>query len=98
MTRDQVIERLRASESELRSRGVLQLSLFGSVARGEARADSDVDVAVKLDHSRSIDLFDYNDIANRLEELLGSKVDLLCDPPRKPRLQAALERDRVHVF
>ena len=49
MDREQVIARLRAHERELRAAGVVQLSLFGSVARGEARPDSDVDVAVKLD-------------------------------------------------
>ncbi|MGU3666312.1 nucleotidyltransferase family protein [Methylobacterium sp. A49B] len=40
---------LRANEAELRRRGVLHAALFGSVARGEAHAESDVDVMIEID-------------------------------------------------
>jgi predicted nucleotidyltransferase len=46
---DNVIDALRSHEGELRRFGVSHASVFGSVARGEARADSDVDVLVELD-------------------------------------------------
>ncbi|HEX8444119.1 MAG TPA: type II toxin-antitoxin system ParD family antitoxin [Allosphingosinicella sp.] len=98
VTREQVVERLRAHEAELKDMGVERLSLFGSVARGEARAGSDVDLAAELDRSRKIDLFHYGAIAERLEALLGVKVDLLTEPARKPRMQAEIDRDRVNVF
>lgn len=78
--------------------GVTRLSLFGSVARGEAGLGSDVDLAAELDHERRIGLFHYAEIAERLEEMLQSKVDLLTEPARKPRMQAEIDRDRVHVF
>jgi hypothetical protein len=98
MTRDSVLAKLRAHEGELRCMGVERLSLFGSVARGEARSDSDVDLAAQLDHSRRLDLFDYVRISERLSELLGVRVDLLSEPARNPRLQASVDEDRVHVF
>jgi predicted nucleotidyltransferase len=46
MTRTEVIARLKALEPALRQRGVAALYLFGSHARDEARADSDVDIFI----------------------------------------------------
>jgi uncharacterized protein len=48
LTREHAIERLVASGPEIRALGVQQLALFGSVARGEARSDSDVDLLVQF--------------------------------------------------
>ena len=49
LTKDQVAERLAAHAEELRSLGVRSLDLFGSVARGDARPESDVDLLVEFD-------------------------------------------------
>lgn len=78
--------------------GVASLSLFGSVARGDDREDSDVDVAAQLDRSRCLTVFDYLAISDRLREMLGAPVDLLSEPARRQRMQAELDRDRVLVF
>ena len=69
-TRDQTMQRLRAAEGAIRQLGVRRLALFGSVVRGEARPDSDVDLLVEFDpgqksFDRFMTLFDL------LEELLG---------------------------
>jgi predicted nucleotidyltransferase len=98
MDREQVIARLKAHERELRAAGVIQLSLFGSVARGEAGPESDVDVAVKLDRKRGIDLFELGGLNIRLQELLGASVDLITEPTRRPRFQERIDQDRVLVF
>lgn len=98
MRRDDVIQRLRAHEAELRAMGVASLSLFGSVARGDEGEDSDVDVAARLDRSRCLTVFDHVAISDRLRELLGVPVDLLSEPARRQRMQAELDRDRVLVF
>ena len=47
-TRDQTFQRLLAAEAEIRQLGVRRLALFGSVARDEARSDSDVDLLVEF--------------------------------------------------
>lgn len=98
MNRTTAIKRIKAHEAELRAMGVIGLSLFGSVARDEAGAQSDVDVAVRLDHERRLDLLDFAQINLRLSDLLGAKVDLVSEPARKPRFQAQIDRDRVHAF
>ena len=98
MNREQVIARLKAHERELRAAGIAQLSLFGSVARGEAGPDSDVDVAVKLDPTRGIDLFELGGLNIRLEHLLGTPIDLVTEPVRRLRFQERIDRDRILVF
>ena len=78
--------------------GIERLSIFGSTARGEERADSDVDLAAKLRRDMRIGLVEYLDLEERLAELLGAKVDLVSEPARKPRLRAQIDQDRVHVL
>jgi len=98
MDRQTVIERLTGHERELRALGLKSLALFGSTARGESRPDSDVDLAATFDEAARVDLFDFIGIQERLSELLNVPVDLVGEPARKARLQAEIDRDRVHVF
>jgi predicted nucleotidyltransferase len=102
MNREQVIATLREHEMELKRAGVSRLSLFGSVARGEAGPDSDVDVAVKLDESFSSGGFDYfwqiEELERRLSGILGREVDVVPEPARKERFQKEIDRDRVLPF
>ena len=95
---EQVIATLRAHEAELRRAGIRRLSLFGSVARGDAEAGSDVDLAVELDPEARVGLFALGALERRLTELVGRPVDLLPEPVEKPRLRANLDRDRRHAF
>lgn len=95
---DQVVMTLRAHEAELRAAGVVRLSLFGSVARGDAGAGSDVDLVAELDPEARIGLFRLVALERRLSELLGCPVDLLPEPVERPRLRASIERDRRCAF
>ena len=94
----QVIATLQAHEAELRQAGIRRLSLFGSVARGDAEAESDVDLAAEFDPAARMDLFRLAALERQLAELLGRPVDLLPEPVEKPRLRANIERDRVRAF
>jgi predicted nucleotidyltransferase len=95
---EHVIATLRAHEAELRQAGIRRLSLFGSVARGDAKADSDVDLAAELDPEAGIGLFALGALERRLAELVGRKVDLLPEPVEKQRLRANIDRDRRRAF
>ncbi len=95
---ERVIQTLRAHEAELRAAGISRLSLFGSVARGDAEAGSDVDLAAEFDPAARMDLVRLVALERRLGEILGRRVDLLPEPAEKPRLRANIERDRVLAF
>jgi predicted nucleotidyltransferase len=71
---EQVIRVLREHETELREAGVRHLWLFGSVARGDAEADSDIDLAAEFDPAARMDLFRLAALERRMSELLGRRV------------------------
>ena len=98
MDRQSVIDRLNGNKANLKALGLAGLSLFGSTARGQASASSDVDLAVTLDESAKIDLFRLAAISEQVSRLLGSKVDLIVEPARNPRMQAQIDRDRLRVY
>jgi uncharacterized protein len=101
MERDHVIAALKAHEQEFRTAGVLSVSLFGSVARGE-HAAQDVDVAVRLGENFSAPGLNYfsrmSELERRLSGILGCKVDIVEEPVRKKRFQTEIDRDRALAF
>ncbi len=82
----------------LRRRGVRHLAIFGSVARGEDRADSDVDLAVEIEDGRSFSLIRMEEARLLLEDVLKRSVDLGEVDSLRPQVRAAFERDRVLIF
>jgi uncharacterized protein len=95
MERQEISRLLAQHAEELKSFSVRALSLFGSSARGEARADSDVDLVVELD--RPIGLFRFARLQRFLEEILARKVDLVPSDSIRPQLREAILREAVRV-
>ncbi len=96
MRRDTVIAAIHAHLGELRQRfGVRDLAVFGSVARDEATGTSDVDVLVEFAGPTTFD--GYFGVKERLEEILGTRVDLATPAMLKPRLKLEVEREGVRV-
>ena len=80
----------------LRDRGVVEAFVFGSFTRGEVHPDSDLDLLVR--YKKSVSLFDVNGLKCELEELLGSKVDLISRDYLKPRLKNRILRESVRIL
>lgn len=95
---ERIIASLQVHRAELRQAGIRRLSLFGSVARGEASPDSDIDLAVELDPAAHVGLFGLIGLQRRSSEILGRSVDLLPEPTENARLQRRIERDRRRAF
>jgi uncharacterized protein len=98
MNRDQVIQTLKTHEAMLRRRGVRRASLFGSVARGEARPSSDIDIFVELDPSTKMSVFDYADVVAYIQSLFPEPVDVSNREMLKPHVRPSAERDAVPIF
>jgi predicted nucleotidyltransferase len=94
---EKIKEMLKAHQAELRSFGVTSLAVFGSVARGEATEESDVDFLIEFDEARSIDLFDFIMLNQFLEEKLGAKVDLVTLLALKKQLKDQILKEAVRV-
>lgn len=96
LERDRVLRTLRAHKPTLVEQfGVTSLTLFGSFARDEAIATSDLDVLVRFDEpatSRS-----FFGVQFYLEDLLGRGVDLVTEKALRPELRPYVEREAIDV-
>jgi uncharacterized protein len=97
-TLDTVLETLRAHEGELRRLGVSPAAVFGSVARGEAKSDSDVDVLVELDQARSMGIFEYARLKLYIDDILDGVGDVVNRGTLKPLLRDSILRDAIVAF
>jgi predicted nucleotidyltransferase len=93
-----VIEILRSHETELRAMGVTSAAVFGSVARGEARTDSDIDVLIDLDQARGMGLFEYARLKLYFNEIFEGGADVVNRKSLKPLLSQPILQDAVHAF
>jgi uncharacterized protein len=98
LTREDVIAKLRRLRPELERRGVVHVSLFGSLARGEDTLASDIDIAVVLRPGSRVSGYAFEGIELFLNEQLGRKVDLVSEPTVRPYLQAEIDRDRIRAY
>jgi len=89
-----ILTTLTANEARIKSFGVRSLSLFGSCARGEETAESDLDFLVEFER-KSFDA--YMDLKFFLEDLFGKPVDLILADGIKPRLRAAILEEAIHA-
>ena len=90
----EILKTLSANRATIKGFGVRSLSLFGSYARGDETAQSDLDFVVELER-KSFDA--YMDLKLFLEDLFGRPVDLVLSDGIKPRLRTTILQEAVHA-
>ena len=95
MDRDEVLGLLKNRKRTLKKYNVRSLSLFGSVARNEARKQSDVDLLVEF--SRPVGLFQFARLKMYLEEVLGREVDLVTPEALRKELRDDILREAIRA-
>ena len=95
MERDQVITTLTEQKLAPGRFGVESLSLFGSVVRGENQSESDVDIPVEFKGKATFDR--YMELKFLLEDLLGSRVDLVTRKALRPLMRSSIDEQAVRV-
>ena len=98
MSREDSIRVLREHADEIRALGVARLALFGSLARGEERPESDVDVVVDIEAGRKFSLIDLAGLHVLLSDLFGRETDVVIRKNLRPHMREAVEADAVPVF
>jgi len=98
MTLEHALQILRANADTLRARGVLHAAVFGSVARGDARPESDVDLLVDLEPGKPSGIFEYARLQREISGLFGRNVDLVERTALKPLFREVALREAVDVF
>ncbi len=98
MTRADVISRLQAALPDLRQRyGVVRIGLFGSVARNEARPDSDVDLVAEFAPDARMGLFELFALEQDLSEHIGMPATISALEQMNRYVRASVERDLVYA-
>jgi uncharacterized protein len=96
LDREQVLQAVADQHDRLRARGVRRLGLFGSIARAEARPESDLDFVIEFEPGRKT--FDnYMEVKDLLEKLFGCQVDLVIAEVIKPRLRHRILSEAIYA-
>ena len=82
----------------LATQPVTRAWLFGSYARGEERAGSDVDILVTLDADAPVGLFRLSGMQLDLQDMLGRRVDLVTDKGLLPFARQSVEQDKHLIY
>jgi predicted nucleotidyltransferase len=98
MNRQEAIAVLVQHRDDLRARGVRHAALFGSVARGDARPDSDLDILIELDPDAQFDVFEYAGLKMYIEGLFVGAVDVVNREALKSHLRPSIGADAVYAF
>jgi len=94
-SKEDILKLLSSYKAELMAQfKVYDIALFGSWARGDQRPDSDVDILVEVDPSIGLG---FVALAEKLEELLGMKVDLVSRRAVKQRNLEYIRQELIHV-
>ena len=96
MNRQTILDRLNAEAPGLRKKyRVRSLSVFGSMARGDDREESDVDVLVTFEGPATFRQF--MGLKLDLEDMFGRPVDLATPDTLRPEIRPGVEKDLIHV-
>src|SRR5437588_12578148 len=98
MRRDDVIARLKEAEPALRARGIRRAAVFGSIARGEDRPDSDIDILVEFEPGSEGSIYEYMNLKGYIAGLFDGPADVIDRDALKPHLRAPAAPDTVYAF
>jgi len=97
MDTQDAIATLRSYEADLRARGIRHAGIFGSVARGENRPDSDLDIIIDIEPEAHVTVFDYVGLKEYVAGLFDGPVDVVSRDGLKPHVRAATE-NAIYAF
>ncbi len=98
MKAEDVVSVLKAHEAPLRERGVRHAALFGSAARGEFGAQSDLDIMVDIDPQAAVDLYAFVGITHYIADLFTAPVDVSDRAMLHEPVRLTADRDALYAF
>jgi predicted nucleotidyltransferase len=98
MNTQHALATLRRYEAALRARGIRHVAVFGSVARGDNRPDSDLDIMIDVDPEVSMTVFDYMGLKEFIAGLFDSPVDVVSRDGLKPHVHPVATADAIYAF
>ena len=98
MRREDALVTLKQAGPALRVRGIRRAAVFGSIARGDNRPDSDLDILVEFEPGAEGTIYDYMNLKAYIASLFDGPVDVIDRDALKPHLRAPVARDAIFAF
>lgn len=98
MQKHELIERLRQLRPDLAAEGVEHLAVFGSRARGDNQAESDIDILIDVEPMRKFSLIDLISVQHIIQDRTGIPANALMRRSLDDRFRGRIEGDLIEVF
>jgi predicted nucleotidyltransferase len=98
MNAQDALATLRRYETDLRARGIRHAAVFGSVARGDNRPDSDLDIIIDIEPDAHVTVFDYVGLKEYIASLFDGPVDVVSRDGLKPHVRPVAMANAVYAF
>lgn len=98
MTRREALRRLTRNREKLRTYSVLHIAVFGSTARDQATARSDVDILVEFDPQKHVGLFAFVRLLDFLSDVMGTRIDLATPDALRVEMRGEILAEAVRAF
>jgi predicted nucleotidyltransferase len=98
MNTQDALATLHEHERDLRARGIRHAGIFGSVARGESRPDSDLDIIIDIEPDAHVTVLDYVGLKEYIAGLFHGPVDVVSRDGLKPHVRPAAMANAVYAF
>lgn len=98
MNAQDALATLRRYEADLRARGIRHAAVFGSVARGDNRPDSDLDIIIDIEPDAHVTVFDYVGLKEYIASLFDGPVDVVSRDGLKPHVRPVAMANAVYAF
>jgi predicted nucleotidyltransferase len=98
VTRREALRRLTRNREKLRTHNVRHIAVFGSTARDQATASSDVDLLVEFDPEAPVGLFAYVRLLDFLSDVMDTRIDLATPAALRPEMRDQIIKEAVRAF
>jgi len=98
MTREEIVAAIRKNAEAIRAEGVTKLAIFGSRARGDNRADSDIDVLIEVEPDVSFSILDLIGVEHIIQDATGLPAQATMRRSMPSRFAQRIADDILEVF
>jgi predicted nucleotidyltransferase len=98
ISREDLLRELLALKTDLRRKGITHAALFGSRARRDDRADSDIDLVVEIDEDRQFSMLDLIGVGHVIEDTVGAPANLFVRRSLEPSFLDEVRREQIMIF